>query len=71
MNHILSEPKWRLKNVFSPAVCVSECLSQQISMFVCLRFLFLSADENKPIWMHAEEREEQSKVSVCKEQQYN
>jgi hypothetical protein len=27
--------------------------------------LSLTADENKPIWMHAEEREEQSKVSVC------
>lgn len=24
----------------------------------------VSPDENKPIWMHAEEREEQSKVSV-------
>lgn len=36
-------------------------------LLVCLilfRFLMrFSADENKPIWMHAEEREEQSKVS--------
>lgn len=33
-------------------------------MFLGLKFVFVSADENKPIWMHAEEREEQSKVSL-------
>lgn len=43
-------------------------LQNQIHLLLaCLiHFLFLmlfSAGENKPIWMHAEEREEQSKVS--------
>lgn len=45
-------------------------LETSCSMFVltdlvlCVTCLFLSADENKPIWMHAEEREEQSKVTA-------
>jgi len=42
-------------------VCVCVCVfGLTVMLFLCP--LFPPADENKPIWMHAEEREEQSKV---------
>lgn len=36
--------------------------SQSVAFCVYSLVVFLSVAENKPIWMHAEEREEMSKV---------